>query len=192
MFLRPWLIWMSIAATRMHRALTNFGSTDMCGFSFRRSLLLFSHCVRRQSQLLRKCPEQPSPAFSPKAQGCSRHHHPAPPSGGCKHDQRGISCVTGPSWPVHERERASSCGRAPRPNSRPPTRNSALDELKPYGMEASLRASGGFIRRRHGSRVSFPRTMSMILGALCNPHSTGTAQMRVVPSCYVIYMIFIE
>ncbi|KAI0287047.1 hypothetical protein BC826DRAFT_76840 [Russula brevipes] len=29
MFLRPWLIWMSIAATRMHRALTNFGTSDI-------------------------------------------------------------------------------------------------------------------------------------------------------------------
>src|ERR1700730_3667208 len=85
MFLKPWLISMSIVATRMHRALTNLGSSDMCGF--RRLLLLFSYCVvRRQSQLLRKCPKQRSPAPNPKSQGYSCDTpSAAPDSGGCKH-----------------------------------------------------------------------------------------------------------
>jgi hypothetical protein len=89
----------------------------------------------------------------------------------------------GPPWAW-----ASSCGQARRPNSRPPTRKSALEESKPYGMEESLRASGASIQRRRGSKVDSESRVDGLRITL-DPHSTGTAQ-RVV--CYMIYMIFIE
>ncbi|KAI0287056.1 hypothetical protein BC826DRAFT_1189261 [Russula brevipes] len=82
--------------------------------------------------LLRKCPKQRSPAFNPKSQGYSCDTPSASPdTAGCKHGQRGISCVTcGPPWPVHERGRAAADRpRVPILDRR--LRKSALEESNP-------------------------------------------------------------
>jgi hypothetical protein len=62
------LIWMPIAATRMHRALTNFGSSDMCGF--RRFLLRFSYNIFDVDRSSYEADQNSGPQHSiPKAKG---------------------------------------------------------------------------------------------------------------------------